>query len=190
MHHPDVYRVAKNSGHERPDVKTQAVLNLQGERQSLDAMERGLERSDCQVASYEHDGLYVWLPPWAEERSPNFAHWKEDMVNNARPAGCSIPVKEKPVPHFDDILRRFEAALPGDWETKVENWEEQLQIVQQARPGARWARQDRLYAEIVALEAEPYLGFAWGVRELFKHAGKGSLPPWWLAEGPRGPYFE
>ena len=124
----------------------------------------------------------MWQPPWAEERSPNFAHWKEDMVNNARSAGCLIPVKEKPVPQFDEILRRFQAALPGDWETKVENWEEQLQIVQHARPGARWARQDRLYAEIVAREAEPYLGFAWSVRDLFKHVGKGSYVWFSVAE--------
>ena len=79
-------------------------------------------------------------------------------MSNARSDGCAVATKENPVPHFDEILTKFAAAFPhGDWETRVENWEEQLRIVQQARPNARCARQDRLYAEIVALEAEPYL---------------------------------
>ena len=67
MHNRELHRAAMASGHERPDVKTQATLNLQGEREALDAMERGVEQRGCLVASYEHDGIYVWQPPWAEE---------------------------------------------------------------------------------------------------------------------------
>ena len=60
-----------------------------------------------------------------------------DCCANARSDGCAVAIKEKPVPHFDEILTKFAAALPqGDWETRVENWEEQLRIVQQARPNA------------------------------------------------------
>ena len=39
MHNGELYRKAMASGHERPDVKTQATLNLWGEREALDSME-------------------------------------------------------------------------------------------------------------------------------------------------------
>ena len=43
----ELYRAAKAFGHERPGVKVQATPNLEGEREALDAMERGLKQSDC-----------------------------------------------------------------------------------------------------------------------------------------------
>ena len=75
---------------------------------------------------------------------------------------------------FEAILARFEAEFHGDWKTAAAGWQEQLQFIQAARPGAQDARQDRLYAEIIAKEAEPYIGFTWSVRDLFKHAGRGA----------------
>ncbi len=92
-----------------------------------------------------------------------------------------MPLKDKAVPDFATILEKFQTAFPGDWETRVPNWDEQLRIEQAARPEAHQAKQDRLYAEIVALEPEPYIGLPWGVRDLFKHAGKGSYA-WFSVE--------
>ncbi len=150
-------------------------MNLQGERAALDAMEAGLAQSDaCEIASFEHDGVFVWLPPWSEENVENTSEWKREMLRNAGAGAVGLQLKGKPVPDFENVLARFKTEFRGDWVTRVDGWEEQLQIIQKARPGAQDAKQDRLYAEIVARESEPYVGFAWSVRDLFKHAGKGT----------------
>ena len=153
----------------------QATSNLKAEREALDAMEAGLGMSDvCEIASFEHDGLFVWLPPWMEESVASTREWKREMLRNAASGDARLQLKGKPVPDFEAILARFEAEFHGDWKTAATGWQEQLQFIQAARPGAQDARQDRLYAEIIAKEAEPYIGFAWSVRDLFKHAGRGS----------------
>lgn len=175
MANSDLHVLARKSGHRRPDVKVQATLNLKAERETLDAMEAGLETSNaCEIASFEHDGLFVWLPPWMEESVQSVRGWKEAMLRHALAGDGRLQLKAKPVPDFEDILARFAKEFQGDWKTATADWQEQLRFIQAARPGAQDARQDRLYAEIIAKEAEPYIGFAWSVRDLFKHAGRGA----------------
>ena len=72
---------------------------------------------------------------------------------------ANFKVQEKPVPDFAAVLNGFRTTYGGDWDTVTENWKEQLELVQSARPGIAQCKQDRLYARIVALEAEPCLGF-------------------------------
>ena len=64
----DLYAKARALGHPRPDVKVQATLNLSAEREALDQIEEAVEGC-CALASYEHDGIYVWRPPWEERES-------------------------------------------------------------------------------------------------------------------------
>ena len=165
----DLYAKARALGHPLPDVKVQATLNLRAERETLDEIEEAVEGC-CALASYEHDGIYVWRPPW-EEREPH--HNARTWAAALKLRLANVKVQEKPVPDFAAVLNGFRTTYGGDWDTVTENWKEQLELVQSARPGIAQCKQDRLYARIVALEAEPCLGFPWSVRDLFKHAGGG-----------------
>ena len=95
-------------------------------------------------------------------------------MQTARSGDPRVELKEKATPERDEIIQKFETEFGGDWGTIVEGWQEQLKLIQEARPGAQQAKQDRLYAEIAARDSEPYLGHAWSVRDLFKHTGKGN----------------
>ncbi len=90
LQRPDMHAMARRRGHHRPDVKVQATLNLEGEREALDAMEAGLGNIDtCELGSYEHDGLFVWLPPWAEA-SAGWQYIVRSRQRGGRARGGSI----------------------------------------------------------------------------------------------------
>ena len=68
-----------------------------------------------------------------------------------------MPVSLKAIPSKEELLDQLRALDPdGDWETVDENWDEQLHLILQARPGSSRGREDRLYAEIVARERSTY----------------------------------
>ena len=112
---PNLHKMAKESRHYRPDVKVQAILNLRGEREAMDRMNTGLDESDVCIASFEHDGLFIFLPPWLEEHAPDVSTWKREMVNNAS-ACAGVRLKGKPVPEYDEILKQFKTQFGSDWE--------------------------------------------------------------------------
>ena len=79
-----------------------------------------------------------------------------------------MPVSLKSIPSKDELLDQLRALDPdGDWDTVEEDWGDQLKLISQARPGSARGREDRVYAEIVALERSAYEDYPWPVWKLF-----------------------
>ena len=165
--HPDLMALAKTAGHDRPDVCVQSMLNMRGERANLDAMEAALDQEDdVRVGSYEHDGLFVW-------RLPSNAHegWERALLELVP---SRIRVALKAIPSKATLLEKLRLASPeADWDAIDEDWQSQMDHILAARPGAQLGKEDRLYAQIVALEGSCYDDYRLPVKALFKHAGGG-----------------
>ena len=159
--------LARKEGHSRPDVCIQSTLNMRGERVQLDTMEAALDAEKDQVGSYEHDGLFVWrLPTLANEG------WEQELLARI-PRRIKVGLKE--IPSSDQLLQQLREANPkGDWDSTDENWEAQMDHIMAARPGAQMGKEDRLYAQVVALEGACYADYKFPVWALFKHAGGGN----------------
>ena len=165
--HPELLQRARCAGKVRPEVSLQAALNLTTERERLDAMATHVPDAAL-IGSFEHDGLFIWRPPSSEER-PGWQVELRDQVN------AVMPVSLKPIPSKDELLDQLRALDPdGDWDTVEEDWGDQLKLISQARPGSARGREDRVYAEIVALERSAYEDYPWPVRKLFKHDRAGA----------------
>ena len=97
------------------------------------------------VGSYEHDGLFVWrLPTLANDG------WQQELLARI-PRQIKVGMKE--IPSADQLLQQLREVNPsGDWESIDENWEAQMDHIMAARPGAQLGKEDRLYAQVVALE--------------------------------------
>ena len=165
--HPDLMELAKKEGHRRPDVAVQSALNMRGERAQLDAMEAALDTEKDQTGSYEHDGLFVW-------RLPTLAHegWERELLARIP---RRIKVGLKAIPSSDQLWQQLRKANPkGEWENIDADWEAQMDHVMAARPGAQLGKEDRLYAQVVALEGACYDDYTYPVKALFKHAGGGN----------------
>ena len=120
------------------------------------------------VAAFEHDGLFVWRPP-SSVTCPGWECELKEMV------GKALPVSLKTIPSKEELLDQLKALDPeGDWDTIDENWDEQLDLILQARPGSSRGREDRLYAEIVVRERLTYDDYDWPVQDLFKHDRAGT----------------
>lgn len=165
---PELLRACKASGHHRPDVLLQSVLNCAAERLTLDVMEARLEGTAGSVASYEHDGLWV------------MCRTKEELALVtqrlcAPGAAGDVPVKAKPVPSPDEAWVALRAAHPSQlWDVKedADVFAKQMGAVQKARAAsAQGLSEDLLYAHVVAEESEAYAGRPWSVRQLFKFSG-------------------
>ena len=58
---PDLFRAIEESGHPRPEVYLETLLNMDGERKVLNNMEETIKKHVGSIGSYEHDGTFVWL---------------------------------------------------------------------------------------------------------------------------------
>ena len=123
------------------------------------------------VAAFEHDGLFIWCDPSLEPRSG----WDVELKDTMNTQDTTMSVSLKPIPTAEELFEHLRALEPDrDWDTIDEQWDTQLDLVRQARPGIARGREDRLYAEIVAHEQSTYDHYQWHVRELFKHDRAGT----------------
>ena len=170
--HPQILQRVQSTGKSRPEVSLQAALNLKTERERLDWMASHVAKHDgaTVIASFEHDGLFLWRHPSSEDRPG----WEVEMVD-ALNKHDDMSVSLKPIPSKEELLVQLKTLdHEGDWDTIDEQWDCQLNLILQARPGVARGREDRLYAEIVALESSAYEDIPWSVRELFKHDRAGT----------------
>jgi hypothetical protein len=175
--HPELLQRVRSAGKFRPEVSLQSALNLKTERERLDLMASRVPIHDSAalIGSFEHDGLFIWRPPSSEER-PGWEFELRDKLNTHDDTTMSLSLKA--IPSKEELLERLRTIDPdGDWDTIDERWDEQLNLILQARPGITRGREDRLYAEIVAHERSAYEDYPWPVRDLFKHDRAGT---YWL----------
>ena len=124
------------------------------------------------ITSFEHDGLFLWRHPSSEDR-PGWEVEMMDALNKHDDTNMSVSLK--PIPSKEELLVQLKTLdHDGDWDTIDEQWDCQLNLILQARPGVARGREDRLYAEIVTLEISAYEDIPWSVRELFKHDRAGA----------------
>lgn len=164
--HPDLHAAVKLSGHPRPDVYVQSLLNMAGERQTLDEMQDAVELCGSLVGSFEHDGLFVW-------QDGDNQIWEQDLLEQLSKR-VSAPLAKKPIPTLPDVLRLLSAAFPGDWETVDPDWSCQLSWITMAKKFAMRAQEHKLYAHIVAAESKAFPDFPWSVKDLFVHEKSGN----------------
>ena len=168
---PELLQRARSAGKDRPDVSLQAALNLQTEREWLDVMASHVP-STAIIGSFEHDGLFIWRPP-SSEAQPGWEILLKDDLNASSVVGMCVSLKA--IPSKAELLDQLRALDPdGDWETVDEQWEEQLRLILQARPGSTRGREDRLYAGIVSHESTAYDDYPRPVRDMFKHDRAGT----------------
>lgn len=166
--HPELLQRAKSAGKERPEVSLQAALNLKTERDRLDKIASMLGFQHV-IASYEHDGLFIWRPP-AYANRPS---WQAELAERV---SKELDVSLKAIPSKDELFDQLRSLSPGDaaaWDDVEDEWEKQLGMITQARWGASRGREDRLYAGIVALEPVAYPDYKRSVKALFKHEACG-----------------
>jgi len=163
--HPDLFAAIKLSGHPRPDVYLQSLLNMAGERQALDEMQEAVEQGGL-VGSFEHDGLFVW-------QNGNDPGWEgRTLARVTKKVGA--PVAKKPIPSLDRVVELLRASFPGDWDSVDPDWNCQLSMIQMAKKFAARAQEHKLYANIVAVETQAFREYPWSVKELFVHEKNGN----------------
>ena len=119
--HLDVNKQATKASHARPDVNVQSTLNLQCERKRLEAMETQLGNDGPVTAAYEHDGLFVWHPPWHDAPPKD---WEKHLLHRINLHG--VPVELKPIPGREELFAQLKALAPEkNWDTVSEDWDTQ-----------------------------------------------------------------
>ena len=159
--HPDLHAAVKLSGHPRPDVYVQSLLNMAGERQTLDEMQDAVEQDGTSVGSFEHDGLFVW-------QNGDRKHWERDLLERISKR-VGAPLAKKPIPTLHQVLGLFATTFPGDWETVDPDWSCQLSWIMMAKKFAMRAQEHKLYASIVAMESQAFPDYPGSVKYLFVH---------------------
>jgi hypothetical protein len=171
-------KIRAKGGDQRPEVTLQSYLNMQREREVLDAMVDAV-KGLATPASFEHDGMFVQnskLDPSDEEGG---RAWQQAVLERVR-SRVSVPVSIKEPMSFEDALAELAAKFPSeDWHV-VDGAEEleQGSLIAEALRLECKAGLHHLYARIVALEPIAYAGHSWSVRELFKHRGQGQYWRW------------
>ena len=176
---PELYLKCCQTGHDRPDVKLQSVLNTTAERLTVDLMEAAVHQSGGRVCSFEHDGIFVRCPPGAEA----------ELVRRVQSAS-DFPIQEKKGPSVEEAWASLRLAHPSaDWDAREgDAWQLQLEAIHEARRLGSSAHAQ--LARIVAFEREAYPGTAFGMQACFKHQGSGKYSFWdgaaWVDDGERG----
>jgi hypothetical protein len=170
--HPELVDKVKADGADRPEVTLQSLLNMRREREVLDAMCLAV-RSVAEVASYEHDGLFLYRPPVADEAAGK--RWREEVLQLVKDrVAAAVSIKE-PM-SFDEALAELERRWPGeDWQTEEDTWaeEEQGRLIRLALQRGSKLCDHLTFAKIVYLELAAYEGHPWAVTDLFKSLGEG-----------------
>ena len=164
--HPDLHAAVKLSGHPRPDVYVQSLLNMAGERQTLDEMQDAVEQDGTSIGSFEHDGLFVW-------QNGDRKHWEHDLLERISKR-VGAPLAKKPIPTLPEVLSIFGRTFPGDWETVDPDWSCQLSWISMAKKFAIRAQEHKLYSHIVAMESQAFPNHPWSVTDLFVHEKNGN----------------
>ena len=126
-----------------------------------------------EVASYEFDGLFIHNPALNPDDTNACEEWKRKLQHHmAKNVFAQIAIKQ-PVT-FDDALGMLKAKFPKeDWDTRERLDETQSALIRKALQDQSKPHMHKIYAEIVAAEADAFEGCGFGVKELFKHKGKG-----------------
>ncbi len=167
---PDLLQRLTELGKDRPEVTLTSILNMQIERERLDALAARLGRED-RIGSYEHDGMYLWRLP----STSGATDWGQELCADLNK---HVPVSLKPIPEKEELLNQLRQLAGSEdragWDEIDEDWDRQLELIARARVGIGRGKEDRLYAQIVALDRCAYEAFPQPVRELFKHDRAGT----------------
>ena len=190
--HPELLtKIRARGGDKRPEVTLQSQLNMQREREVLDAMCNAV-RGIAEIGAYEHDGVFLYNPRLALDDEAGGRAWRDVVLKRVR-TQVAAPVSIKEPMFFEDALAHLRARWPDeDWDSvDTEGVLSQGTLIQEALRLGAGAGLHHLYARIVALEAQAYLDHPFSVRELFKHRGSGQYWCWdvvtreWTTEDAR-----
>jgi hypothetical protein len=181
--HPELMAKIRASGAERPEVTLQSLLNMRREREVLDAMCLAV-RGVAEIASYEHDGLFLYSPTAVGDDAAS-QRWQAEVMRLLKDrVAAAVSIKE-PM-SFEGVLEELERRWPGeDWRTEEDTRaeEEQVQLVQLALQRGSKLCDHLTFAKIVYCEGTAYEGHPYAVTDLFKNVGNGGYQYFDVDEG-------
>ena len=188
--HPDLLAKCRLDS-SNPEATLQSYLNMQKERVVLNCMESAVQGMG-RVAAYEHDGLFVENPALDPNDVEGGRAWREAVLKHMKER-VAVPISIKEPHTFEEILVELEGKFPAaDWRSvdSAECMQQGALIAEAVRLQCK-SSLHHIYARIVALETQAFLGYPWSVAELFKHRGCGQYWTWdvvskaWTTEDAR-----